>query len=342
MDADQTAGGWSFRIVRADSGRPRDDERQDAERTFRDVIDYYLANLATRARPETQRQARGALERMAKGLALQSLDELTADRIAEWRMGRLTAGASNRTANHEVSILSAALNLAVKRRHIDGNPLAALEKLPTTPGFRRRFARALCDDEIKRLLAAAREIDKRWPFPRTPTLRALLVTAARWNELTRATWADLDVGAVQIVLRAVNTKNSKERRVPLSFSELRAILALREDHVRVCGDLPTAGDRIFLSATGKPWGRWTSTFHDFLREAMRIADVPYKDSSGRVLHVHALRHTCATRWADHGMSLLEMQRLLGHSDPKLTSEIYVGLQRDIGRAVISSLPPLDD
>ena len=44
------------------------------------------------------------------------------------------------------------------------------------------------------------------------------------------------------------------------------------------------------------------------------------------------------RFARAGVPLVQAQRLLGHSDPRLTSEIYVHLEADDMRAAVESLP----
>jgi site-specific recombinase XerD len=55
---------------------------------------------------------------------------------------------------------------------------------------------------------------------------------------------------------------------------------------------------------------------------------------GRKLDIHALRHTFGSRLARRGVGLVQVQRLLGHSDPKLTAQVYTHLDvEDLRRAV---------
>lgn len=59
-----------------------------------------------------------------------------------------------------------------------------------------------------------------------------------------------------------------------------------------------------------------------------------------VLDFHALRHTFASRWLSAGVPLATVQRAMGHSDPKLTANIYNHLlPHDLIRAV-ALVPPL--
>lgn len=336
---DDPSGGWSFRIVGGHASQPG---RTWGEATLEAVLARYLAKLERKPkrRPETLRHARSALDRLVKGLNLRAVDDVTKPLIEAWRDRRTAAGSSNRTANHEVSILSAALNLAVKDRLLQVNPLAGLEALPTSDEYRVRKARALTDDEIERLLAAALRVDaaSRGRFPSEPTLAALLCTAARWGELVATRWADLEVSRGILTLRAETTKSKRTRAIPIPKDELQRILRLKEVHVLVNGVPPAPTTRIFLSPFGRPWMNTTTNFHRYLHEVMRVADVPYKDADGNVLHVHALRHTCASRWHRMGMPLADLQRLLGHSDPKLTAQVYVHANVDFVRRWVLPLP----
>ena len=58
---------------------------------------------------------------------------------------------------------------------------------------------------------------------------------------------------------------------------------------------------------------------------------------GRRVDVHALRHLFATRLVRANVGLVHAQRLLGHSDPKLTAKICTHLGIDDLRAAVESL-----
>ena len=53
------------------------------------------------------------------------------------------------------------------------------------------------------------------------------------------------------------------------------------------------------------------------------------------------RHTAGTRLARAGVGLVQTQRLLGHSDPKLTAQVYTHLDVEDLRGSVESLPSLD-
>lgn len=310
---------------------------------LRDLGAQYVADLEARgARPCSIRQARAALVRILATVGATQVDELTKPLAITWRSARVDAGASHRTANVDVGALSAALNLAVQLGQLGVNPLAGLRSLDTSGRHSRRKSRALSKDDIDRLLAAAWEVDgrSRAGFPRAPLVQSLIATCARWSELVFTTWADLDVEAAILTLRSETTKNGRGRAIPLAPDTLRSILDLRSAHTRVRGMMPTAGARIFLTARGCDWTSDTSNFRRYLHEVMRVAKLPYADVLGRVLHTHALRKTGATRYARAGADLLELQKLLGHSDPKLTATIYTELEDERLRRAVLAAPRL--
>jgi integrase len=51
---------------------------------------------------------------------------------------------------------------------------------------------------------------------------------------------------------------------------------------------------------------------------------------------HDLRRTCARNAYDHGATLLQVQTLLGHSDPKTTAR-YIGADSDDDNTAVDRL-----
>ena len=61
------------------------------------------------------------------------------------------------------------------------------------------------------------------------------------------------------------------------------------------------------------------------------------DEDGRKLDIHALRHTFGSRLARNGVGLVQVQRLMGHSDPKLTAQVYTHLDVEDLRSAIETM-----
>lgn len=58
---------------------------------------------------------------------------------------------------------------------------------------------------------------------------------------------------------------------------------------------------------------------------------------GQKLDIHALRHTFISRLARAGTPLAHAQQLAGHSDPKLTAQVYTHLDVEDLRGAIDKL-----
>jgi integrase len=107
--------------------------------------------------------------------------------------------------------------------------------------------------------------------------------------------------------------------------ELRA---LQEIHIAVLQRPIRPSDRVFLSATACPWRRPTVNLMRIFDRLLDDAGIDRVDAQGRMLDVHALRHSAATRFARAGVPLIKAQRILGHADPKLTAAIYSHLEAE--------------
>ena len=73
-----------------------------------------------------------------------------------------------------------------------------------------------------------------------------------------------------------------------------------------------------------------------LREDLAAAGIPYETGAG-VLDFHALRVTYATMLARAGVSLVQAQQLMRHSDPKLTANVYTRLELHDGHAAVARI-----
>jgi integrase len=282
-----------------------------------------------------------ALGLFARDLAWKTTRDISVLEIVEWRKRRVEAGASHKTVNNDVGVLKAALALAVQLGQIRQHPLAGLKGLPISGKHCTRRARALNEDEIGRLLDAAAKHDRRsGGFPREPLLRVLLATGARWNEVIQARWADFDEAGRQIHFREESSKNLDGRSVPLAEDVARVISALRFEHVRALGLMPRGDDRIFLTPRGKAWPQHTGNFRKWLVDLLISAGISRRDATGRVVHVHALRHTFVTRLARADVSVQQAQALSGHRSAQLVTRIYTHLAASDVRRIVDRLPPL--
>ena len=103
-------------------------------------------------------------------------------------------------------------------------------------------------------------------------------------------------------------KSQRSRHIPLSNAVRQALKEV--EHT-------PGSDYIFLnSKTDKPYGSFKRSFHTALRRA-KISDFRF----------HDLRHTFASQLVRCGVDLYVVQKLLGHSTPKMTQS-YAHLRED--------------
>jgi integrase len=309
---------------------------------LQDIVDLYLEDLATRATPVHCKNARARLEHVLARIRANRVCDIQPMALVSYRAQRLRDGCAVRTANLHVDTLRACLTWAVRLGLIAANPLAQMPRLPENEATKKCRRRAMSEAEIEEFLAATHDDDvhnaahhKR--VPQHAFFRFLLETGARYGETTAITWADLDLDRELVVLRAANTKARRERVIPLLEGLVEELRALQTHHVSVLKRPLRPSDRVFLSATGCPWPRPTVNLMRIFDRLLEGAGIDRVDAQGRKLDVHALRHTFASRLARNGVGLAQVQRLLGHSDPKLTAQVYTHLDAEDLRDAVGNL-----
>ncbi len=312
-----------------------------------EIAQDYLLDLSTRVSPKHWVNVRSRLERTLEGFGDARVRDLKPMDVVRMRSQAVSAGAAHRTANLIGATLSAMLRWAVEMDLIAKNPIGSLKPLPERGEHRRYQRRALSDQEIQRFLQASERDDQNAArcskakglhrIPQTLLWRALLDTGARWNELRQIEWRDLDTAKGIMVLRAESSKSRKLRVIPVTADFTVSIGALQLLHQQVAGRIVPATDRVFLTPAGCNWGQSTNNPMRIFDRVLSKAGIVKYSADGTKLDIHALRHTFATRLARSGAPLLHAQRLLGHSDPKLTAQVYTHLDAEDMRGSIEGM-----
>jgi integrase len=226
-------------------------------------------------------------------------------------------GVTGKTANGYRISLGSMFAWLVKLKRWGSNPCRDVERAEEADAKVRR--RPLLPEELEALVGAV-------PSTRSGRSRraAYLVAATtglRRRELRLLSVEDLDFEHALVIVRKKKAKNRREDVLPLVAG---AVAALRE----LCaGKAPTAP--VFKSLP------MVAT----LRKDLRLAGVLAKNDPGKELDFHALRGTFATSLARSGAPLVLTQRLMRHSDPKLTANVYTRLELSAERAAVSKVDP---
>jgi len=210
-------------------------------------------------------------------------------------------GYSRGTCNRCLRLIKHALNMAVKweiplitRNVAQGVP--AYEDPPTKERF-------LTQEETQRLFEAVILSDNKMLKYIVPML---ILTGARKHEVLEARWEDIDISAGQ--WRIPKTKNGKPRYVPLSNSAMQLLEAI-----------PKFNESPFVFTnpkTNKPYTRFYKSW-DTARRSVGLSDV----------RIHDLRHSFASFLVNSGRTIYEVQKILGHSDVRVTQR-YAHLSKN--------------
>ncbi|MDQ3743602.1 MAG: site-specific integrase [Acidobacteriota bacterium] len=281
----------------------------DAEKkTFEELADYCEKHYYKRAEYSDERKvagvrglatAKGQIKVLRAHFGKKRLRRITYADIRDFRAARLQTKSgrteqnlSIATVNRELSTLRRMLNVAQAEGWIIKNPFSAGAPLISTADERRR-ERILTADEEKALLLACSE---RQRAHLRPLVIAALDTGMRKGELLKLRWSQVDLEARVIHVRAFHTKTMTARDVPVSS--------------RLLAELQRLWDISPKDAEGLVFG---------IRDNVRMAfDSARTDAKLLDVRFHDLRHTAATRLIQKGLSLAEVGRILGHSQPVTT------------------------
>ena len=317
-------------------------DEADQERSCDEVMEEYLGDLISRATDAYVEETRRTLKRIFPEIRARSIGDIHMARVVAWR-GMRAREVAAKTANDDVGKIRAFAAWCAQVGYLNSNPLLGIGCLPANPV---RPARALSEDEIGRLLAACESLDTEHPnwIPRFTTVFALIATGARWNELRQVRWEDLNEVQGFLTLRAGTTKGRKGRRsarsIPLDADFLEVLKRARVAAYQVLGRIPSPKDTLLLSPKGKPWTQQTANLHRYLTKALAVAKIPKVDVEGGTVHVHALRHTFATRLARAGVPIQKAMNLMGHVSERMLLQIYTHLETEDTREAIEMLPSL--
>ena len=321
-----------------------------------EIADQYLADLEPQVVRRHHEGVRARLDRMIEALRDPRVQDLKPLMVMKYRTAQLSAGKSTRTANVFTTTLKAALNWSVSAGLIATNPIGSMKMLVEREGQKVHRRRAMTEGETDRFLLAAaaddaaneRFLKKRRGnvyymrrsqrrVQQAPLWRGFLETGARWGELTSTTWADVDLDRRLLSLRPEHTKSGKARVIPILKTLAADLRRLQKVHRSILGRRVSGRDLVFLSPEGRPWSKATNNAMRVFNRVLKAAEIPRVNERGEKLDIHALRHTYGTRLSRWKVGLAQAQKLMGHSDPKLTAKIYTHLDAEDLRATMDEV-----
>lgn len=244
-------------------------------------------------------------------------------------LGRLAkAGMAPSTAARRLS----ALRQFFRFLHAEGlrpdDPAQAVD----SPRQGRALPKYLSEDEVERLLDAARRRDGAEGKRLIALMEVLYATGLRVSELV-----GLPLGALGRDGRilTVRGKGGKERLVPLTEPAMDAVadyLDVRDAFVPKRG--VEKSRRFLFPSRGREGHLTRARFAQVLKALAADAELPPAKVSP-----HVLRHSFASHLLAHGADLRALQRMLGHADIA-TTQIYTHVLEERLKALVDAAHPL--
>jgi integrase len=286
----------------------------ELRRQLTELLDEWEAAIVARgSKPETAKLKRFRVGQVADGCGWARPGDCDGEAAQRWLAGEQRAGRlAARTVCHYAGDLSQFGRWCVPRR-LATNPFAHLAR-PNPDADRRHVRRTIPAEDLARVIAAARS--GRVAFDMAGPDRAALYLLAAYSGYRASELAALERDALAVgdspvvVLGAEYTKNGKPAQIPVPgwvADDLRAWLGVKNK--------------------GPLWpGRWAVNrwAGKMLRVDLGAAGVPY-DVGGEVFDFHALRGFYATELYRAGVPLQAAQKLMRHSTPTLTANLYARL-----------------
>lgn len=229
------------------------------------------------------------------------------------------SGLSPRTVRNVHSVISAALNQAVRWSWVERNP--ALQA--TLPQARPLKIVAPTAEQARQLIAACQEMDE--------VLGAFVFlsagTGCRRGEVAALRWSSVQNGLLLIDHSAYSikgstglksTKSGRERVVHLDPAVQQWLANWRRRcDVRASEWAVTLSTESFILSS-RPDGSSIVSLDLISREVSKVA----KGLGMGGIHLHSLRHFAATEMLAAGVSPRDTAEMLGHADPSLTLRVY--------------------
>ena len=249
------------------------------------------------------------------------LIEVSAASVDTIRNKRLNAGVAAATVNRDVAALSGVLAHWVEHTPGAVHPLAGLETLRVaddetirylTPSESKRLRECLTQRD--RTAAQERDNANMWRAERdyplltpittycdhiTPMVLLSLNTGLRQGELFSLAWSSVDLRLKTITVLASHSKGNNTRTIPLNTEALAVLTSIQPS--------PAAGLVFKSPVTG---GRFNNVKKAWA-ELTQKAGIPD-------LRWHDLRHDFASQLVMRGVPLFTVQKLLGHSNARMT------------------------
>lgn len=320
------------------------------------TIGQYLEEwLATRERDvergelraSTLERYRYAVKPAARGLRDVPLARLDRLHIQRWHAWMVAEGYSSYQQREAHTVLSAALNAALRARRIQFN---ACREAPA-PKHAGRKGDAMSVEEVNVFLAYVKGVGHRQQVVIAPLIwDVMLETGIRGGEALALRWQHIDLEHAELAIDATLTKvdgrfvigdgpktEAGRRRIPITdglVARLRAHKAEQNEARLRLGSHWQDNDLVFPRKNGAPI--LPSNLWQRFKRVCRTLGLSPRYSP------HSLRHTAATLMLERGVPWEVVRDILGHENIATTLGVYGHVSTKAKRDAIAGLRRLLD
>lgn len=271
------------------------------------VAHIYLPHIRAHKR-SWQTDARIASRHLSPIFGARPLAAIHRAEIEDWLRSLIESGFAAASCNRFLAVLKTICTVAQVHGFlpVGHSPCLGISDFKHLVPRERYLSKA----EAERLMHAL----KVSCHPHARALQLLLLTGARKSEILKARWENVDLE--RGVLTIPVSKSGKARHIILSAAAMAVISSLPR------GETPW----LFPGhSRGKPLSD-VYLYWNSLRRELGLGDV----------RIHDLRHTFASFLVNAGHPLYEVQKMLGHSDPRTTMR-YAHLEQTTLRAAAEAV-----
>jgi integrase len=308
--------------------------------TLADWIAMWWPSYEVALKPSTQRtewaRVRTHLLPLLGGHRLDELDSLVMarfvqqlvagerdpDRVGKWRR----RPCAPKTVRNIHGVLHKILGAAADARLLPANPATGTGMPPR----RHKEMRFLTPPDIERLLVACSDDLAEW----RPLVMLLATTGLRYSEALALRVGRVDVlaGTITVLESAYNKGAGEyvftEPKTPQSRRTVRITQQLALELTPLVSSRPRTA---LLFTAGDDLAPVTRNF------AGRVWPRVLARAGLEGLRLHDLRHTVAALLISAGVPLTAVQRMLGHSSIKVTSDMYGHLMPEVHEAIVATM-----
>jgi integrase len=290
---------------------PPESQTDAAEKPLVGLLSDFLGDLRVLGRAEGTLQKYGHMRVMFERCGWQRIGDVTPRSFCDWRA---RSDLAPRTLNSLLKDTGTFFRWLRRQKMAAENPLEFVQCVET----RRleKYRRALTEDEVRRLIAAA------------PHKRAVVYLLAVYTGLRRAELGQLTVGdfifdspAPFVRVRSGTAKHPKVSNLRLRPELVDAIRSI----------LPENAKPVEIVFSSVPRVR---TF----QKDLAAAGINFEDESGRRVDFHALRDTFGTHLAASGVAPFVLKELMRHSTVQQSEKYYIDATHLPLAAAIAALP----